>query len=175
MKITIAITGASGSSLGLKLLKALPNSIDKHLILSDSAKAVLQIEEQVSIHDDQNIASALSSGSFGTDVMMIVPCSMNTVAKISNGIADNLTTRAASVMIKEHKTLLIAPREMPLSSIALENLLKLSQNGVIIAPPLLAYYSKQQTLEQMESFMVGRWLDLVGVDNKLYKRWGEDA
>ena len=103
--------------------------------------------------------------------MMIAPCSMNTLAKIACGIADNLPTRAASVMIKERRTLLLAPREMPFSAIALENMLKLSRLGVLIAPPVMAYYSKQTTLKEMEDFIIGKWFDLLGIENELYKRW----
>jgi 4-hydroxy-3-polyprenylbenzoate decarboxylase len=104
----------------------------------------------------------------------VTPCSINTLSKIAHGIADNLITRVAAVAIKERKKLLLAPREMPLSSIALENMLKLSQIGAIIAPPMLAYYSEQQSLEEMENFIIGRWLDLAGIKNSLYKRWGDE-
>ncbi|MEJ2467911.1 MAG: UbiX family flavin prenyltransferase [Campylobacterales bacterium] len=174
MKIIIAISGASGASLGLKTLKALPENVQKHLIVSEHAKEVFAHEEHVTIHDDADIAAPLASGSFGADAMMIIPCSMNTLAKTACGIADNLTTRAASVMIKEHKTLLLAPREMPFSAIALENMLKLSRLGVVIAPPVMAYYSRQDSLDAMETFMIGKWFDLIGIENDLYKRWGSD-
>lgn len=174
MKIIIAISGASGVSLGLKALRALPESVEKHLIVSEHAEAVFTHEEHVTRHDDTDIAAPLASGSFGADAMMIIPCSMNTLAKTAVGIADNLTTRAAAVMIKERKTLLLAPREMPFSPIALEHMLTLSRLGVIIAPPVLAYYSQQTDLDAMENFMVGKWFDLIGIDNDLYKRWGSD-
>jgi len=171
MKIIIAISGASGVSLGLKALRALPGDIEKHLIVSEHAEEVFTHEENVIRHDDADIAAPLASGSFGADAMMIIPCSMNTLAKVGVGIADNLTTRAAAVMIKEQKKLLLAPREMPFSPIALETMLKLSRLGVIIAPPVLAYYSQQNSLEAMENFMIGKWFDLIGIDNDLYKRW----
>ena len=174
MKIIIAISGASGVSLGLKTLKALPNNVEKHLIVSEHAEEVFTHEDSVTLHNDNNIAASVASGSFGADAMLIIPCSMNTLAKVSVGIADNLTTRAAAVMIKEQKKLLLAPREMPFSPIALENMLKLSRLGVIIAPPVLAYYSRQENLEAMENFMIGKWFDLIGIDNNLYKRWGSD-
>jgi len=174
MRIIVAISGASGAKLGLKLLSMLPSSYEKHLIVSDHAQIVLDKEDGITTHKNSEIWASVASGSFKCDVMLIVPCSMNTLAKISCGIADNLITRAASVMIKERKTLLLAPREMPFSAIALENMLKLSRLGVIIAPPVLAYYSDQKELEQMEDFMIGKWLDLVGIENDYYKRWGED-
>ncbi len=103
--------------------------------------------------------------------MMITPCSMNTLAKISVGIADNLITRAAAVMIKERKDLLLAPRELPLSAIALENMQKLATLGVIIAPPVMGFYSEQKTLEDMENFIIGRWFDQLKIPHNLYKRW----
>jgi len=173
MKVLIAISGASGASLGLKALRALPENVEKHLIISDHAEIVLEKEEHVVLHKDEAIWASVSSGSFGIDAMMIIPCSMNTLAKVSVGIADNLTTRAASVMIKEQKKLLLAPREMPFSAIALENMHKLASLGIIIAPPVMAYYSQQQTLEEMEDFMIGKWFDLIGIDNNLYQRWSD--
>ncbi|MDY0117446.1 MAG: UbiX family flavin prenyltransferase [Sulfurimonadaceae bacterium] len=171
MKIVIATSGASGVNLGLKALKLLPQEIKKHLIMSENSKTVLDKEMDITCHDNSNIAASVASGSFGVDAMLIAPCSMNTLAKIACGISDNLITRCASVMIKEQKKLIIAPREMPFSAIALENMLKLSRLGVIIAPPVMAYYSEQQTLEEMEDFIIGKWFDLLGISNNLYKRW----
>lgn len=173
MKIVVAISGSSGASLGLKLLDLLPNEHEKHLIISEHAKVVLDKEPKAILHQNHEIWAGVASGSFGADAMLITPCSMNTLAKIACGIADNLITRAASVMIKERRTLLLAPREMPFSAIALENMLKLSRLGVIIAPPVLAYYSNQQNLEEMERFMIGKWFDLVGIENRLYQRWSD--
>jgi len=171
MKIVVGISGASGASLGLKFLNALPAEVIKHLIVSEHAQIVLDKEENTNIHQNNEIWASVASGSYGADAMIITPCSMNTLAKIACGIADNLITRAASVMIKERKTLILAPREIPFSPIALENMHKLSMMGVIIAPPALAYYGEQTTLEDMENFMIGKWMDLMGIDNNLYKRW----
>ncbi len=170
-KIVIAVSGASGVSLGLRALHALPARYEKHLILSEHAREVFRREEGVTVHEDGDIGASVASGSFGADTMLVVPCSMNTLAKIACGIADNLTTRAAAVMIKERRTLILAPREMPFSAIALENMLKLARLGVVIAPPVMAYYSKQQNLEAMEDFMIGKWFDLAGIENDLYERW----
>lgn len=171
MRVIVAISGASGASLGLKLIDTLPKNIEKHVIFSDNAKIVLKKEQNIIVHNNKDISASIASGSFKCDFMFVTPCSMNTLAKISYGIADNLLLRAASVMIKEKRDLLLAPREMPFSSIALENMLKLSNLGVIIAPPVLAYYSDQNTLEDMENFIVGKWLDLAKIENSLYKRW----
>ena len=171
MKIVVAISGASGASLGLKALHALPESFEKHLIVSEHAEVVLEKEQGITLHENREIWASVASGSFGCDAMMVIPCSMNTLAKISCGIADNLITRAASVILKEQKKLLLAPREMPFSAIALENMHKLASLGVFIAPPVLAYYSQQDSLEDMENFMIGKWFDLLGIPNDLYQRW----
>ena len=172
MKIVIATSGASGVNLGLKTLNLLPSSVEKHFIMSQNSKTVLSKEmNNVTLHDNEDIGASVASGSFGVDAMIIAPCSMNTLAKIACGISDNLVTRCAAVMIKEQKKLILAPREMPFSAIALENMLKLSRLGIIIAPPVMAYYSEQQTLDEMENFIIGKWFDLLGIENNLYKRW----
>ncbi len=170
-KIVVATSGASGVKLGLKTLELLPESVEKHFIMSQNSKTVLKKEQNITVHDNDNIAASIASGSFGVDAMIIAPCSMNTLAKIACGISDNLITRCASVMIKEQKKLILAPREMPFSAIALENMQKLASLGIIIAPPVMAYYSEQQTLDEMENFIIGKWLDLLGIENNLYKRW----
>ncbi|MCK9491766.1 MAG: UbiX family flavin prenyltransferase [Sulfurimonas sp.] len=170
-KIVVATSGASGVNLGIKTMKLLPKSVEKHFIMTKNSHVVLKKENNLTIHDNENIAASVASGSFGVDAMIIAPCSMNTLAKIACGISDNLVTRCASVMIKEQKKLILAPREMPFSAIALENMLKLSRLGVIIAPPAIAYYSEQQTLEEMENFIIGKWFDLLDIEHNLYKRW----
>ena len=172
MKIVVATSGASGVNLGLKMLELLPDFVEKHFIMSKNSQLVLHKEMQnVTTHKNNNIAASIASGSFGVDAMIIAPCSMNTLAKIACGISDNLITRCASVMIKEQKKLILAPREMPFSAIALENMHKLASLGIIIAPPVMAYYSEQQTLDEMENFIIGKWFDLLGLENNLYKRW----
>ncbi|MGE4418768.1 MAG: UbiX family flavin prenyltransferase [Sulfurimonas sp.] len=170
-KIVVATSGASGVNLGLKIIKLLPQNIEKHLIMTQNSEIVLDKEMGVTLHDNSTVSASIASGSFGVDAMIIAPCSMNTLAKIACGIADNLVTRCASVMIKEHKKLILAPREMPFSAIALENMHKLATLGVIIAPPVMAYYSEQQTLDEMENFLIGKWFDLLEIENSLYKRW----
>lgn len=170
-KIVVATSGASGVNLGLKTLELLPKKIEKHFIMTNNSKVVLDKELNVKTHSNKDISASVASGSFGVDAMIIAPCSMNTLAKIACGISDNLVTRCASVMIKENKKLILAPREMPFSAIALENMHKLASLGVIIAPPVMAYYSEQQTLDDMENFLVGKWFDLLGIKNNLYKRW----
>ncbi len=171
-KIVVATSGASGVNLGLKTLELLPANIEKHFIMSQNSKIVLNKEmNDVTTHSNEDISASIASGSFGVDAMIIAPCSMNTLAKIACGISDNLVTRCAAVMIKEQKKLILAPREMPFSAIALENMQKLAALGIIIAPPVIAYYSEQQTLDEMENFIIGKWFDLLGIENNLYKRW----
>ncbi|CBG39538.1 putative Phenylacrylic acid decarboxylase [Helicobacter mustelae 12198] len=178
MKFTLAISGASGVHLGLRFLSNLPKEWELFLVLSRGAKEVitqektpLEFSQKLEILDCQDLGACIASGSFGVEKMAIIPTSMNKLAKISHGIADDLITRAASVMIKERKTLLLAPREMPLSPIALENMLRLSQTGVIIAPPILGYYAGIEDLEGMEDFLIGKWLDSLQIPHNLYRRW----
>jgi 4-hydroxy-3-polyprenylbenzoate decarboxylase len=172
MKLTLAITGASGTSLAKKFIEYLPKEIELHLITTDHAKIVESLEERnITLHNNKNIGASIASGSFGVDAMAVIPCSMNTLAKISYGIADNLVTRSASVMLKEQKKLLLAPREMPFSAIPLENMLKLSRLNVIISPPVMGYYSECATVDEMERFVIGKWYDSLGIENDLYTRW----
>ncbi len=173
MRLIVAITGASGVGLGRRFVEALPPEIEKHVILSANAKVVFEKEERLHLLENDDIAAPVASGSFRCDAMAIIPTSMNTLAKIACGIADNLTTRAAAVQIKEQRRLLLAPREMPLSAIALENMLKLARLQVAIAPPLMGYYAGTRTLPQMEDFIIGKWFDLLGIEHNLFQRWGE--
>ncbi len=173
MRLVVAITGASGVELGKKFIEYLPKNIEVHLITSNNALTVSHFEnsKKLTVHNNSNIASSIASGSFMVDATAIIPCSMNTLAKVACGIADNLVTRVASVTLKEQKKLLLAPREMPFSPIAIENMLKLSRLNVIIAPPVMGYYSDSNSLEDMERFIIGKWYDILGVENSLYKRW----
>lgn len=183
-KIVFGISGASAIQLGLRMIEELQKQAKCYVVVSQSAQLVWQKEThkdllqtlqnlEVTIYDNQEIWAPIASGSFGVDLMAVVPTSMNTLAKIACGIGDDLICRCASVALKENIPLLLAPREMPFSSIALENMLKLSRLGVVIAPPVLGYYAKTKTLEEMENFLIGKWLDVLGFQHTLYKRWGE--
>jgi 4-hydroxy-3-polyprenylbenzoate decarboxylase len=172
MKLVVAISGASGVELGKKFIEYLPKDIEVHLITSDNALTVNRFENRnITLHKNTNIAASIASGSFQVDITVVIPCSMNTLAKISSGIADNLVTRAAAVALKEQKKLLLAPREMPFSAIALENMEKLAKLNVIIAPPVMGYYSESSTIDEMERFIIGKWYDVLGIENNLYERW----
>jgi len=171
-KLVVAITGASGVELGKRFVDYLPENIDVHVVVSDNALTVEQFENKhITLHSYDNIAASISSGSFRVDMTAIIPCSMNTLAKIACGISDNLPTRVAAVALKEQKKLLLAPRELPFSAIALENMQKLATLGVIIAPPVMGYYSESSSLEEMERFIIGKWYDALGIENNIYKRW----
>ena len=173
MKLVVAISGASGVELGKKFIEHLPNNIEVHLITTNNALTVNHFENKnnITFHDNSNIAASVASGSFQVDITVVIPCSMNSLAKIACGIADNLVTRAAAVAIKEQKKLLLAPRELPFSPIALENMLKLSRLNVIIAPPVMGFYSESQSVDDMERFIIGKWYDVLGIENSLYERW----
>ena len=172
MRLVVAITGASGVELGTKFVRYLPEGIEVHVIVSDNALTVDTFERSgITLHRSDNIAASVSSGSFRVDATAIIPCSMNTLAKVACGISDNLVSRVAAVALKEQKKLLLAPREMPFSAIALENMQKLAALGVIIAPPVLGYYANVNSVDEMERFIIGKWYDALGIDNQLYKRW----
>ena len=151
--------------------------LDKNRIQKDAKQDEIyqiwqDLQNHAVIHDDSDLAAAPSSGSFGIDVTIVAPCSINTLAKIHAGFADTLITRAAAVALKERKRLVLGVREMPFSTLALEHAAKLSALGAVIAPPVLGYYSAQNSLEDMENFIIGKWLDLLGLEHQIYKRWG---
>lgn len=185
MRLVVGITGASGSNLGFKFLEYLPDNVEAFVVVSKGAKLSYKLENKqsfsqlkekknITFFSNSNLAASISSGSFKTDKMIILPCSMNTLAKCTYGIADNLITRAFNVALKEKREIVIAPREMPFSIIALENMTKLAQMGVTISPPILGYYSDSSSIEEMEKFIIGKWFDILGIENNLYKRWKSD-
>lgn len=182
MRIVVSITGASGVIYGITLLEALKKlEIETHLILSRQAEGIIALETSRTAADVRALAShaysesdfdaPLASGSFLYHGMVIVPCSMKTLAGIAAGYADNLIQRAADVTIKEGRRLVLAPRESPFSAIHLENMLKLARLGVAIAPPVPAFYTRPETITDLVEFTVGRILDLLGVENQLFRRW----
>lgn len=193
----LAITGASGSLFGIRVLETLIKKSEVHLILSAQSFSIIRHEtgtdwsgktdeavrerikayfgsERVHYHNEHNLSAPPSSGSFLTDGMLVVPCSMKTLAGIAGGYAQNLTERAADVTIKEGRPLLLAPREMPFSAIHLENMLKLARLGVKIAPPVPAFYQKPKGLDDIVDFVAGKILDSFSVKHNLFKRWGKE-
>ncbi len=151
-------------------------STDKNRVQKDAKQDEIyqiwqDLQNLAAIHDDSDLAAAPSSGSFGIDATIVAPCSINTLAKIYAGFADTLITRAAAVALKERKRLVLGVREMPFSTLTLEHAAKLSALGAVIAPPVLGYYSAQNSLEDMENFIIGKWLDLLNIKHRIYQRW----
>lgn len=133
----------------------------------------LQIEEFLDekIDIQSNMWDSSASGSSGYEAMIIAPCSSNTLAKVAAGICDNLLLRAAAVMLKEQRKLIISPREMPFSPLSIKHMSELSGLGVMFAPPMIAHYSKPKSLNDAENFIIGKWLDCLNIKNNLFKRW----
>lgn len=182
-RIVVSMTGASGAILGIRLLKELRNrEVETHLILSQWAERTIALEtpydlEQVkslaaAVHDPNDLAACVSSGSFRTDGMVICPCSMKSLAAVACGFSYNLIARCADVSLKEGRKLILVPRETPLSAIHLENLLKLSRMGVKILPPCIGFYTKPKTIDEAVNHLVGKVLDLLEIENNMFQRWG---
>jgi flavin prenyltransferase len=192
----VGITGASGAIYGVRLCQALMGlGYDIHLIITDAGWRVLneelgwnsaRREETLREHFDgftgayktypiRDIGASVASGSFRTEGMVIAPCSMGTLAAIAHGLSDNLLERAADVALKEGRKLVIVPRETPLHSVHLQNMLTLSQMGCRIIPASPGFYHRPQTIDELVGFLVGKVLDSMGVEHNLYKRWGEDS
>ncbi|SHI09820.1 UbiX family flavin prenyltransferase [Desulfosporosinus lacus] len=183
MEIIVGVSGATGIVYAINLLRALKDrdNVNTHLIMSDWAKENLKIETNYSleeveslaavVYDNKNLGAKTSSGSFITDGMVIVPCSMKTLSSIANGYDDNLISRTAGVMIKEGRKLILSPRETPLSAIHIENMLKLSRIGVRIVPPMPAFYNHPQSIEDMINHHVMKILDQLGINVDKAKRW----
>ncbi|WP_433574801.1 UbiX family flavin prenyltransferase [Nocardia brasiliensis] len=183
-RLVVAITGATGAILGIRFLEALRDlGVESHLVLSDWAERTIKIETGYRVtevrelahrsYQFDNLAAPVSSGSFRMHGMVIIPCSMNTLAAISHGLGDNLIVRAADVMRKEQRKLVVVPRETPLSSIHLRNMLALSDTGVSIVPPMPAFYNKPETVDDVVCHIVARVLDQFGLDNEFTCRWGQ--
>lgn len=183
MRVVVAISGASGAVYGITILKFLKTAgIETHLVMSRWAHRTIELEtdytpQQVAgladyCYPADDLAAAVSSGSFTHQGMVIAPCSMKTLAAIACGFSDNLIARAADVTIKEGRRLVLLPRETPLSPIHLENMLKLARLGVAIMPPLPALYHRPATLDDVVRQSAGRALDLLGIENNLFRRWG---
>ncbi len=176
------MTGATGAILGIRLLEALKAlGVETHLIVSRWARATIQMETDYAVRDvldlatkvysERDQAAAISSGSFRTEGMVVVPCSMKTLAAIRMGYADELVVRAADVTLKERRRLVIVPRESPLSAIHLENMLALTQAGAQMLPPMPAFYNRPGSTDDIVNHIVARILDQFGLDNDLTVRW----
>jgi polyprenyl P-hydroxybenzoate/phenylacrylic acid decarboxylase-like protein len=183
VRIIVGVSGASGATLAGALLRALQQSpgVETHLVVSKGALRILELESPQEkeaflaladqVHPIGDIAANIASGSFLTAGMVVIPCSMKTLAGIAHGYADNLLLRAADVCLKERRKLILVPREMPLSTLHLENMLKASQYGAVILPPMLTFYNNARTVEDMVDILVGKILMQFGLEYAPFKPW----
>ena len=182
MKIIVGITGASGSIYGLRLIEVLKEAGHQvHVVLTESGEKVVRFEcpdiyERIlssadMLHDVHNIGASIASGSFRADAMVVVPASMKTVACIATGVTDNLLTRAADVILKEGRRLIVVPRETPMHSGHLENLLKVSRLGAMVIPASPGFYHLPKTLMDLVDMLVGKICDSLNVENNLFRHW----
>ncbi|MDP3672309.1 MAG: non-oxidative hydroxyarylic acid decarboxylases subunit B [Telluria sp.] len=182
-RLVVGITGATGAVFGIRLLEALHGveGVETHLVLSKWAMQTIEHETSMTVaqvrelatetHSEGNMGASISSGSFLTDGMVIAPCSMRTLAAIAHGVGDHLVHRAADVVLKERRKLVLVARELPLSDIHLENMLKLSRMGVTIMPPMPAFYNHPATIDDIVNHIVARVLDQFGLPADFAKRW----
>jgi 4-hydroxy-3-polyprenylbenzoate decarboxylase len=182
MRIVVGITGATGTIFGVRVLKALKDfGVETHLVISQWGARTLAHETSYTTDDVKSLATysyaasdqgaPISSGSLITDGMIVAPCSMRTLAAIAHGQGDNLIHRAADVVLKERRKLLVIVREAPLSEIHLENMLKLSRMGVVIFPPVPAFYNQPETIDDIVNHIVTRALDQFGIHLDMTTRW----
>ncbi len=182
-RIVVGISGGSGIPLAVELLlqlHAVPD-VETHLVCTRGGEITAAQESDLSmdeiraladvVYDNQNIGAYIASGTYKTDGMVVVPCSMKTVAGICSGYTDNLLLRAADVTLKERRKLLLVARECPLNTIHLRNMYELSRMGVEILPPMLTYYNHPQTIEDCTRHIVGKILDRFGIEGENFRRW----
>jgi 4-hydroxy-3-polyprenylbenzoate decarboxylase len=183
MRLIVGISGASGVIYGIRMLEILKDQpdVETHLVISNGGKLNIALETDWDVkavealadevHSDQNLAATIASGSFRTGGMVIAPCSMKTLSAVVNSYADTLVARAADVVLKENRPLVLMPRETPLHTGHLRLLHEASLMGITIAPPMPAFYNDPQSIDDLINHNVGRILDLLGLDNDIVKRW----
>ncbi len=182
MRIVIAITGASGVQYGLRLIEILiTKGYEIDLVISEGGYKVIEYEykkniddiiESCTIYDNKNLAASIASGTYPGQAMVIIPCSMKTVAAIAMGYSQNLIQRAADCMLKENKTLVVVPRETPLNLIHLRNLVSLKEAGAIILPASPGFYYNPHNIKDIIDFIVGKVLNILHIEHELFKPWG---
>jgi 4-hydroxy-3-polyprenylbenzoate decarboxylase len=181
-KMIVAITGASGTIYGIRLLEALSSiGVETHLIMSDSAKITMAMETTFTpsyveslateVHSTKNVGASIASGSFRTMGMVVAPCSVHTMSDIAWGSTSNLITRAADVALKERRRLILLFRETPLHAGHIKTMAQVTENGAIVMPPVPALYTNPKSIDDIINHTVGRVLDLFDLDNDLVKRW----
>lgn len=182
MRLIVAISGASGVIYGKRLLEVLQNKkIETHLVISKAAEKVIEHELEIPKRDLEKLATQaykvddlsapIVSGSFKTDGMVVIPCSMKTLAGILHGYSDNLILRAADVTLKEKRKLVLVPRETPLNLVHLRNMLELAKQGVVVLPAMPAYYHKPESVDSLVDYVVGKVLDILEIKHALFRRW----
>jgi len=184
-RIILAVTGASGTLYATSLLKVLGdcNDVELHVIISEAAKKVLSLETDSppdaltmgadAVHSPNDIAAPPASGSWQHDGMIVCPCSMATLSAVANGFGHNLIHRAADVTLKERKKLILVPRETPLSSIHLKNMLMADRAGAVILPACPGFYHRPESIEDIADQLAGKILDQLDIPHELYTRWGD--
>lgn len=182
--IIVAITGASGVIYGVRLIEVL-KKMDRDITLLVTKPAEIILEYEMGIkekdldnlvnrnYDPKDLTTDINSGSCQFESMVIIPCTMKTIAAIANGYTSNAVTRAADVALKEKRNLVVVPRETPLRPVHLENMLKIAREGGIILPAMPAFYHQPEKIEDMVDFVVGKIMDSLKIDNHLFKRWRE--
>lgn len=183
MRLIVGISGATGAQLGHRMLEALRGfpEVEVHLVISEGAKAVINCETDVTVaelealaaqvYDNRDLGALISSGSYETDGMIIIPCSMKTLSGVAHAYDDDLIVRAADVCLKEGRKVVLVPREMPLNTIHLRNMLAASEAGYVIVPPVLTFYSKYNTLEAQADHIIGKILMQFGLRYDKMKPW----
>lgn len=183
-RVIVAITGATGATYGVQLLRRLRATpgVETHLVISDAATLTLHQElglqrrdvENLAhvVHRNRDIGASIASGSFQTDGMVIAPCSMKTLAAIAHGLSDNLVTRAADVILKERRRLILMVRETPFNLAHLRNMTAVTEMGGIVFPPLPSFYHRPASIEEMVEHTIDRVADLLGLENAQAARWG---
>jgi 4-hydroxy-3-polyprenylbenzoate decarboxylase len=182
-RLIVAITGATGAVYGVRLLerlRAIPG-VETHLVISDAASLTLHQEVGLQrrdvealahvVHKNREIGASIASGSFQTDGMVIAPCSMKTLAAVAHGLSDNLIARAADVILKERRRLVLMVRETPFNLAHLRNMTAVTEMGGIVFPPLPSFYNKPGSIDEMVDHTVARVIDLFGIENDLAPRW----
>jgi len=185
LEIVVGISGASGVIYGVRLLQALGEGYTKHLVMTGSARKILELETDFSIQDVRSLAdrsydpddftAPVASGSYLFDAMVVAPCSMRTLAGIATGSSDTLLLRCADVCLKERRKLVLVTREMPLSLVHLKNMVSASEAGAIILPACPSFYSRPKNVGDMVDIVVGRAMDLLDIKSDLISRWGGNA